>query len=107
MRKLFVLIVIFLLGIIITGCETEVTKYCRVIYDGNGITGGVRPVDNNNYIPGQKAVVLTNTYEKTGYSFSNWNTHWENTGASYNPGDELIITDNYFIHLYAIWNPDN
>jgi hypothetical protein len=96
-----------MLGIIITGCKTEITISCRIIYDGNGFTGGERPVDINNYNPGMKAVVLANTYEKTGYAFKHWNTHWLDTGASYNPGDEVDITNHFYIHLYAIWEADN
>ncbi|MCL2252753.1 MAG: InlB B-repeat-containing protein [Treponema sp.] len=103
MRKLFVFFIVFSLGLIVTSCNLEVTKHCRVIYDGNGITGGERPVDTNNYTPGQTAIVLENTYEKTGFTFKHWNTHWLGTGESYNPGETLEIGDHYFIHLYAIW----
>ena len=103
MKKFFILLIISLAGLIITSCETEITKYCRIIYDGNGGTSENRPLDTNNYAPGQKAKVLANTFERTGYTFKHWNTHWLDTGKSYNPGDELVVTDNYFIHLYAIW----
>jgi len=103
MRKYFVLFIVFLTGLIATGCETETTRFCRIIYDGNGGASENRPVDINNYTPGQKAVVLENTYTKTGHTFKHWNTHWLDTGDSFNPGDELTVTDNYFIHLYAIW----
>jgi len=103
MRKLSVLVVIFALGLIVSGCETEIVKYCRIIYDGNGGTSDNRPVDNTNYTAGQKAVVLQNTYNKTGSIFKHWNTHWLDSGTSYDPGDELEVTDSYFIHLYAIW----
>jgi len=103
MRKLIVLLTIFILGLFFSSCETEITKYCRIIYDGNGGTSENRPVDINNYTTGSKAKVLANTYERTGYTFKHWNTHWLNTGESYNPGDNLVVTDHYFIHLYAIW----
>ena len=107
MRKFSILLIICLAGFIIASCETETTKYCRIIYDGNGFTGGDRPLDTNNYTPDMKAIVLGNTYVKTGYSFKHWNTHWLGTGNSYNPGNEIIITDQYFIHLYAIWELNN
>ncbi|MCL2213995.1 MAG: InlB B-repeat-containing protein [Treponema sp.] len=106
MRKLLFLIVILSLGIVITSCETQVTKHCRIIYDGNGTNetiGGGRPVDPNNYTSGQEAVVLNNTFIKEGHTFKHWNTHWKDTDDSYNPGDKLPITNDYFIHLYAIW----
>jgi hypothetical protein len=103
MRRLFVLIPLFVLCFFIIGCETEITKYCRIIYDGNGGTSENRPVDINNYTQGSKAIVLENTYKRNGYTFKHWNTHWLDTGESYNPGDLLVVTDNYFIHLYAIW----
>jgi hypothetical protein len=103
MRKLPILLTIFLLGLFFTECKTEITKQCRIIYDGNGGTSENRPLDTNNYAPGSKAKILTNTFEKSGYTFKHWNTHWKDTGDSYNPGDELAVTDSYFIHLYAIW----
>ena len=103
MRKLSVLVIIFALGLIVFGCETETVKYCRIIYDGNGGISHNRPVDNTNQTAGQKAVVLPNTYEKTGFTFIHWNTHWLDSGISYNPGEKLEVTDTYFIHLYAIW----
>ena len=106
MRKPNIIIIIFILSIIISGCKTEITKQCRIIYDGNGFTGGERPVDTNNYAPDSKAKVLANTFERTGYTFKHWNTHWLDTGTSYNPGDELTVTDHYFIHLYAIWEAE-
>jgi len=107
MRKSLILLNIFTVILFITGCDLEYTKYCRVIYDGNGVTGGERPVDINNYTPGQIAIVLGNTYTKTGHTFKHWNTHWLDTGESYNPGDALVIPDHYFIHLYAIWELNN
>ena len=103
MRKLTFLFVIFSVVFFITACDTETTKFCRIIYDGNGITGGERPVDTKNYTSGMKAIVLENTYTKAGHTFKHWNTHWLGTGDSYNPGAELTIPDHYFIHLYAIW----
>jgi len=106
MKKYFIVFIIFLTGLIAAGCETEITKFCRIIYEGNGGTSENRPVDNNNYTPGSKAKVLSNTYERTGYIFEHWNTHWENTGDSYEPDDELVITDQNFIHLYAIWKTE-
>ena len=106
MRKLFIILIIIILGLFITGCETEITKHCRVIYDCYGFTGGERPVDIKYYTPGMKAIVLENTFVKTGYTFKHWNTKWDDSGEKYNPGEKLEIADQYFIHLYAIWDEE-
>jgi len=107
MKKYLLIFIIFILGLIIVGCETETTKNCRIIYNGNGITGGERPVDTKNYNPGQKAVVMVNTFTKTGHTFKYWNTHWRDTGDSYTPGNEIVIPDQNIVHLYAIWEKNN
>ena len=105
MRKLLLFVIISAV-FFITGCETEITKHCRVIYDCYGFTGGERPVDFNYYTPGMKAVVLKNTFQKTGYTFKHWNTKSDDTGEKYNPDEKLEITDEYFIHLYAMWESE-
>ncbi|HBX24438.1 MAG TPA: hypothetical protein DEF34_12535, partial [Desulfotomaculum sp.] len=47
-----------------------------VNYDGNSNTGGSPPTDSNAYYQGDTVTVLGNTgnLEKTGYTFTGWNT---------------------------------
>ena len=78
----------------------------KVIYDGNGNTGGYAPsyASSYSYYAGYDAYVLDNTgpYVKTGYTFSGWNTKADGTGTTYKAGDSFKMgaTD---ITLYALW----
>ena len=80
----------------------------RVIYNGNGETGGNVPVDNTEYRPGSRATVLGNTGDlvRPGYNFAGWNTDIDCLGGSY-AQDATIVIEDGSIYLYAIWIPDN
>ena len=69
----------------------------------NGAEIGTIPVDSHEYTSGESATVLANTgaLDRMGYKFTNWNTHADGSGSSYNPGDKVeIISD---LTLYAQW----
>ena len=75
-----------------------------VIYNGNGNTEGLAPVDSlSPYISGSLVTVLRKGayLVKTGYTFTNWNTIANGTGTSYSPNSQFIITENTI--LYAQW----
>jgi uncharacterized repeat protein (TIGR02543 family) len=75
-------------------------------YDGNGNTGGSAPVDPSSpYTSGATATVLGNTgsLTKNSYSFANWNTASDGSGASYSESDTFSITAN--TTLFAQWTP--
>ncbi len=46
--------------------------------------------------------VQSNTFTKTGYKFSKWNTKADGTGNDYLVGDSLNVTGN--VDLYAMWD---
>ena len=75
----------------------------RVLYSGNGSTGGDVPVDPTGYEVGDTVTVLGNTggLLKTGGSFAGWNTAADGTGAQYNGGDTFVIALN--TTLYVGW----
>ena len=80
--------------------ETQTTY--TVKYDGNTNTGGIAPVDSQEYLSGAKAKVLkVGTLVKKGYKFISWNTKADGSGAKYFPGATITISDN--IILYAQW----
>jgi uncharacterized repeat protein (TIGR02543 family) len=91
--------------------SSNVTLYAQwalltytVTYNGNGNTGGIVPVDPNEYEAGEPVVVLGNTgsLTKTGYSFNNWNTAPDGSGTSYSGGDTFLIGSSN-VTLYAQW----
>ncbi|MFV0394615.1 MAG: InlB B-repeat-containing protein, partial [Coprobacillaceae bacterium] len=74
-----------------------------VLYDGNGSTGGLVPIDTNNpYTPNASVTVLDKgTLERTDYTFTGWNTSADGSGTPYAPTDTFNITEN--VTLYAQW----
>lgn len=79
-------------------------------YDGNGTnavttnngkegytTSGV--TTNCHY--GDTVTLLLNAFRRDGYMFVSWNTAEDGTGASYNPGDTMTITESTV--FYAQW----
>jgi uncharacterized repeat protein (TIGR02543 family) len=76
-----------------------------ITYNGNASTGGTVPVDAGTYITGATVTVLGNTGSlvKTGYTFNNWNTAENGSGASYAPATTFAMgSDN--VTLYAQWS---
>jgi uncharacterized delta-60 repeat protein/uncharacterized repeat protein (TIGR02543 family) len=78
----------------------------RVIYNGNGSTGGFAPTDSANYTAGAHVTVSPNSGNlvKSGYVFTGWNTAADGSGASY-LGDgsgsfTMLAAD---VALYAQW----
>lgn len=80
----------------------------KVLYDGNGASGGQVPVDQAVYEPGQSAVALGNTggLWKTDFSFNGWNTAADGTGDAYAEGAAIPIVVSNVI-LYADWKADS
>ncbi|MCL2593042.1 MAG: InlB B-repeat-containing protein [Defluviitaleaceae bacterium] len=104
MRK-YVILILFVLIIICTGCSANPDATYRVWYHGNENTYGFPPNDPNEYKTGMEAVVLgSNTLLKTGYVFKNWNTKQDGAGTSYDAGSKITIK-NLAVFLYAMWTP--
>jgi preprotein translocase subunit SecG len=81
--------------------EEEIPKV-SIAYDGNGNTSIGNLVDSRSpYDVGSEVTVLSNTWDKAGYRFTEWNTKKDGSGDSYDAGD--IITLNSAIVLYAQW----
>lgn len=76
----------------------------RVIYNGNGSTGGAVPTDGKSYKENDTATILGNTngLTKAGYSFSGWTRNSDGSGTVYSQGSTLTVgaAD---VMLYARW----
>lgn len=69
-----------------------------VTYKPNGAAGNdVITVHEDN----TTAVVLSNPFERSGYSFVEWNTSETGEGVAYTTGEEVLMHDN--LVLYAQW----
>jgi photosystem II stability/assembly factor-like uncharacterized protein len=77
-------------------------KTYTVTYDANGGSGSMTdessPYDSNAVV-----TVLSNSFTRSEYSFSDWNTAANGSGTSYDPDDEFNISAN--TTLYAQWQP--
>ena len=54
----------------------------------------------------KKANLLSNSYSRSGYTFSSWNTEIDGSGKSYSNGEQvlnLLTEDDEEMVLYAIW----
>lgn len=78
----------------------------RVNYRGNGGRGAA-PIDNNLYATfddhslNSMVTVMGNTFTRTGYKFTGWNTKANGKGRSYQAGEEFRIMGDTV--LYAMW----
>lgn len=77
-------------------------KAHSVTYNGNGKDGGTDVSDSNSpYLSGSTVTVKSNTWTKTGFVFSHWDTKADDAGTDYSPAGTFTISEN--TTLYAIW----
>ena len=81
-----------------------------VTYNKNSATSGTVPVDYNSpYTSGSSVSALTNSgnLEKTGFTFSGWNTQTNGNGTHYDAtgSDSFMIWSN--VTLYAEWSAES
>jgi uncharacterized repeat protein (TIGR02543 family) len=92
----------------------NVTLYARwtaddytVSYDGNGATGGDVPVDGSSYTVGDTVSVANpSTLDRTGHSFSAWNTESDGSGTTRTAGSTFAMPGTN-VTLYAQWTPND
>ena len=83
-------------------------RYHQMTYNGNGNTGGTIPaVATCNVTTGihtaTGTVANAGSLERTGYSFTGWNTEADGSGTAYEPDETVILRSS--ITLYAQWTP--
>lgn len=76
----------------------------KVVYNGNGHTGGDVPVDSNNYLASTMVTVKENSgsLSKAGATFIGWNTVADGSGPVYSGGSTFAIGSANVV-LYAQW----
>ena len=82
-------------------------QYHQITYNGNGNTSGTAPeVATCNVTMGIHTATGTvadaGTLERTGYSFTGWNTEADGSGTAYAPDETITLTSS--ITLYAQWS---
>ena len=76
----------------------------KVIYKGNGNTGGSVPVDNTNYAPNAPFTVAGPGSLSQGSSpFFYWNTKADGSGTIFGPGNNTFPNQTTNLTLFAVW----
>ncbi len=99
---------VFVDGALVSDLTESIILYAQwtantytVTFDGNGSTSGTMDPVSVTY--GAGAVTLTsNSFSKTGYTFSGWNTQADGEGTAYSDGDSVSDLTSA-ITLYAQW----
>ena len=81
-----------------TNPDEPVVKKYTVSYNANGGIGSMSSVsvDEN-----QSVTIAQNTFTRSGYEFTSWNTKANGSGTTYKAGDKLVVTAD--VALYAQW----
>ena len=78
--------------------------YYQITYEGNGATSG--SMSAQSVAAGGSASLASNAFQRTGYTFSGWNTRADGSGTAYSDGQVISgITGN--LTLYAQWKLTN
>ena len=72
----------------------------EVIFDSNGGTGSM---SNQIFTVGVSQNLQVNTFTRTGYTFTGWNTRADGSGANYADKQSLTLTEAVPLTLYAQW----
>ena len=92
--------------------DTAVTLYAQwtantntLAYNGNTNTGGSTPSGGGGKNFGTTITVAANTFTKTGYTFTAWNTAANGSGTSYaGSGSVTFVMPDASVTLYAQWS---
>ena len=79
-----------------------------VRFDGNTADGGSMGDQAMTY--DEAASLTTNSYTKTGYTFTGWNTQADGEGTAYGDGQNVVnltTTDGEVVKLYAQWRANS
>ena len=78
----------------------------NLAYDSNCPAGTwTNMPDGGQYVQGSNAVVSSKVPTRTGYTFKEWNTKADGTGAAYAPSVNVKMDEN--VTLYAQWEANN
>ena len=93
------------LVLVLLACELDPPMF-SFSYDANGAQSGDLPAPASMNKGGSTITVAGNTgnLNKTGFSFSNWNTKSDGSGTTYVPGNTFTLPRQDVV-LYAQWSP--
>lgn len=101
MKKLFVILLTAFLAVLLFSCdqESQIAEAfgIKVTFNANGGEGTMA----SQKISGKSGTLNANTFTKTGYHFSQWNTKADGTGTAY--ADKGNIESKSDITIYARW----
>lgn len=73
-------------------------------YNANGGTGTTSATTTSTTAASATLTVASNSYSRSGYVFTGWNTAADGSGTSYSPGNSLTLTSpTISVTLYAQW----
>jgi uncharacterized repeat protein (TIGR02543 family) len=75
------------------------TEIYQLSFNRNGGAGTMNDID------GPSVTIPANTFTKSGYTFSSWNTQSDGQGSNVSIGITVPLTQD--VTLYAIWSSDN
>src|SRR5437764_15490939 len=76
----------------------------KIIYNGNGSTGGSVPVDNTNYAANASVTIAApGSLTKGSNPFFYWNTKADGTGTIIGPGGSTFPNQSTNWNLFAVW----
>jgi hypothetical protein len=76
----------------------------KIIYNGNGSTGGSAPVDNTNYAANASVTIAgPGNLTKGSSPFFYWNTKADGTGTIIGPGGSTFPNQSTNLNLFAVW----
>ena len=78
--------------------QWEKIQYFTISFDANGGTGSMSSM---TFGKGETKTLTANTFTRTGYTFTGWNTKADGTGISYTNKQSITPTEN--LTLYAQW----
>ena len=99
-------------GIITIQKNTTISSHAEskeliLAFDANGGTG---TMPNQTIVYGTATNLSANTFTKTGYTFTGWNTKADGSGTSYTDGQSILITNEETSELktlYAQWTENS
>jgi uncharacterized protein (TIGR02145 family)/uncharacterized repeat protein (TIGR02543 family) len=98
MKRTFLIITALLACVIFfASCKKE---EFTVTFNPNGGSGNIV---TQKFKENKSQSLMANSYTKTGFSFSGWNTKQEGTGTAYKDKETIEISQN--LELYAQWQP--
>ena len=103
MKKISIIFVAVLVALLaFVSCDQSVGDLFgfELTFNANGGTGTMENVS----VKGSSTTAPANKFQRTGYTFTGWNTQPDGSGTEYNVGDVIDGYDTLSIRLFAQWS---